>query len=737
MRKFYLVLLLALLPACLSAQVITRFTSADQVLSRVPENPNARIAGFSLNTRINVDSLLKEDAYDQQHDLPFRFGVGYDVDLGLKNGSWTDVEGGKVWQLRISSVGAHSLNLQFNNFQLAEGAELTIYNAEKTMLMGPITAAQNNSSHLFNTDLVQGSAIVLELFEPAAVAGRSQLHIKKVIHGYKPVYKEYAGYGQSLPCEINVNCTQGDAWRTESNAVAMMLLENGDRWCSGSMINNTCNDFRPYFLSAFHCTDGRNVSGMVFRFNYKSPGCTSSDGTSFISFNGATLRAAWQTSDFALMELNTRPAQNSGITYAGWSRSTNAPASSTGIHHPNGDVMKISIDNDAATDFASDISWVGGTVSPAHTHWQVMYDQGGIEGGSSGSPLFNPNHQIVGQLHGGRGNCPGDAIFDSFYGRFDISWIGGGSIGTRLKDWLDPSNTGAQNVNTIITPSITGPDFICSNGSGVYQLTALPAGSNVTWSASTTFVTLTPAGSSVTVTDNGTHNYFTLTATITNPCGTSYAATKQFFIGEPVVQGSFTVNGTTHVLTPAGRLDLSYPNVACYGYQTSTNMNIQGAGTVTWTNAGMSSPVSWSQVGNNLRFTFSEPDQWAIFRVTVTNNCGTTSYTYRFKSESCGGVPPVNPIIQPNPAAENILISIPQTKYAEDVNARAANPVKNGNITEVRVYDMTGKLRLRQRFTGNSKKEQMNVGLLNNGNYIIEVFIDGRKKSTEKLFIYK
>ena len=34
-----------------------------------------------------------------------------------------------------------------------------------------------------------------------------------------------------------------------------------------------------------------------------------------------------------------------------------------------------------------------------------------------------------------------------YYGRLDVSWEGGGSSSTRLKDWLDPNGTGTNNVD--------------------------------------------------------------------------------------------------------------------------------------------------------------------------------------------------------------------------------------------------------------------------------------------------
>ena len=49
-----------------------------------------------------------------------------------------------------------------------------------------------------------------------------------------------------------------------------------------------------------------------------------------------------------------------------------------------------------------------------------------------------PSHQIVGQLHGGTGDCDGG--WDE-YGKLSVSWVNG------LSELLDPDNLGATFVN--------------------------------------------------------------------------------------------------------------------------------------------------------------------------------------------------------------------------------------------------------------------------------------------------
>lgn len=69
-------------------------------------------------------------------------------------------------------------------------------------------------------------------------------------------------------------------------------------------------------------------------------------------------------------------------------------------------------------------------------HWDI----GTTEPGSSGSPLFNQDNRVIGQLHGGDAACDNDE--SDWYGAFYASWTGGDKSSSRLLDWLDPGNTG-------------------------------------------------------------------------------------------------------------------------------------------------------------------------------------------------------------------------------------------------------------------------------------------------------
>lgn len=609
---------------------------------------------------VDAAALLAEDERERKMDIPERFGKALDVDIDLsKSGTWETVPGGRIWRVQINAPGAKTINMIFDRFFLPEGAQVFVTNAERTMVSGPIDVTQNNEYRKYSTSLIKGSSMLIELYEPESVKTQSELHISKVIHGYK--LTPFAGFGESAPCNENVTCQAFAAWQDEANMVAMVLLQDNTRWCSGSLLNNACQNFRPNFLTAFHCLDN-NGNGVAdqgeitaaqnwqFMFQYISPQCNPSvNAPNFFTFSGSTFRAGWNVSDFALVELNQRPTASSGIRYAGWSRATTAPTSSASLHHPKGDVMKVSIDNNAA----NSVDWNGAN---PNSHWGVDFDFGTVEPGSSGSPLFNQDSRVVGQLHGGLSN-PGlpnggrCQLRDGRYGRFDVSWNGGGTSATRLSDWLT-DNPSVTQTNAVLIPSVSGPANALLCGSGSFVLNNAPASASVTWSVS-------PANAVSPSSGSGT------TANVTSLSRT--AATITFFVGcAPAGQFAQTFySGAPSPPTSMVVMMGPSPNQLCLNSTmgiaigNSNNTAQQGITQYNWSFGGWGSyfsfydnvPLTRARAYFNL--TIGAPSSQSL-SVTAQNACGnSTPYSSTFFAISCGGFL----MSYPNPAKGVLMLS--------------------------------------------------------------------------------
>jgi len=299
------------------------------------------------------------------------------------------------------------------------------------------TAANNKFHGYMSIMPLDGSEMTLELYIPREKAAQLALSIQKITHGYKK-----RAFGDSGRCNNNVVCPEGDAWRAQIRGAAMMLTQFGSRYCSGSMINNLAFDGRQLFLTAAHCVGG-NVYSDNLMFGYQSSVCeinSQTDGPTTMTVSGLQNLAQYSPSDFSLFEVEEAIPASYNVYLNGWS-AVNTPATAmVGIHHPSGDIKKISFANKTAIP----ARW--GT--DPMLHWEVeFWDDGTTEPGSSGSPLFDQNQRIVGQLHGGAASCT-VIDYDSYgavWASFDYSSV----ASQQMKPHLDPRGTGQRTCDGI------------------------------------------------------------------------------------------------------------------------------------------------------------------------------------------------------------------------------------------------------------------------------------------------
>jgi lysyl endopeptidase len=414
----------------------------------------------------DLATMQAEDAVNDLSKGPFRFGFNHMVNLSLNNsGNWTTLPNGdRLWQLGIKSKGAKSINLAMDDFFMPEGAKLFIYNSNKSVVIGAFTNVNNDVSNHFATDLINGEAIILEYYEPATVANQGRINIFRVTHGYRGGADYAKSFGDAGSCQVNVNCTLGANWQDEKRGIVCLVV-GGSEFCSGSLVNDVPQDGKPYVLTANHCSSSNDFASWVFRFHWEASGCPDpgSSPTSQ-SLNTSTLRARSAGTDFCLVEITgglsggTVPASYNPY-FNGWSN-INIPATNAiGIHHPSGDIMKIS---EAANPTSTT------TMSGADC-WRVgQWTTACTEPGSSGSALFDQNSRIIGQLFGGPSACglAASSMYDN-YGKFSTSWLGGGTSSTQLKVWLDAGNTGATTMDGY-DPNALPPAF--SRDAGVQTI---------------------------------------------------------------------------------------------------------------------------------------------------------------------------------------------------------------------------------------------------------------------------
>lgn len=390
---------------------------------------------------IDLDALRAADAVtDAVKSAPWRFGEEFEVDLGLEDGQWLEINGSAVWRTQIQAEGALAISLRFAEFAVPKGGRMFIWNADRIEFIGGFDHRNMKSWGGLATGLVAGDAVVIELQAPIGLEDGCALRIDQVVHAYRDIAGKAAQeaealgqargpYGNSGDCNINVNCPEGATWQCEKRSVAL-ILQGGSAVCTGAMVNNTAQDGSPLFLTANHCLG--NTNNWTFVFNHETEGCTGNTGPTNQTVSGAEILVNNSASDFGLLLLDETPPASYDVFYAGWD-GTDAEnvQSATGIHHPSGDLKKICFEENAP---------YHDNAAGAAVWWIDDWEDGVTEGGSSGSPLFDQNHRIIGQLYGGAAACTGtqnNGQFD-YYGRMGVSFNNG------IADHLDPLNTGIE-----------------------------------------------------------------------------------------------------------------------------------------------------------------------------------------------------------------------------------------------------------------------------------------------------
>ena len=472
---------------------------------------------------------------------PRQIGYGRNVphtDSAAETGAqfaWRPAPGGGLaGQITFASPQARGLRLGLLVQRLPAAATLRFYAlASPSTLEVPASEVlavlkrnrdsgdDSESGRLYWSPQVEGDEITLEVELPPGVpAAAVEVAVPRLSHLFRDPVTGTGGntplaIGDSAACEADVSC---HAYSAESNAIARMSFvgsDGGSYWCSGTLLNDRASSGTPYFLTASHCISNQAVaSTLETNWFFRSSACNSgalNPGTRTVR-GGATLLWASAATDTAFLRLSAMPP--TGVTYAAWS--PNAVALGTdvaGVHHPHGDLQKISLGNvtaygncrvtDASGSFSC--SQVSESTGP---FVNVRNSLGTTEGGSSGSGLFQTigaSRYVVGQLYGGNSSCTNTAG-SNFYGRFDVAY------NAALHQWLD----GSAGIALAVSRSGSGEGAVSSVPAGISCgatcAAPFPPGTSVTLLA-------TPAaGSSFTGWDGACSG--------TGPCIVSLASAK-------------------------------------------------------------------------------------------------------------------------------------------------------------------------------------------------------------------
>lgn len=391
------------------------------------------------------------------------------------------VKGHTIYRLHLNVEGDPvGTVLYYKDFFIPQGGRLYLYDSMGHTLLGAYTHATHPWHGSFATEPLSGGDIVLEYEAPIGgelpsieIEGVGYLFQNAMgADSYKGNLDASDPYTEKI-CQVNVNCEQGNEWKPQAAGVVtvLQLLKRygTETWfvssCSGNVMNNSAQDFKPYVLTAAHCAgedidwgsdEGQWQGGFeypqdkldqwVFGFHFERPRCTNAD---YASYHAKTLvgcyarmyNSIYFSSDALLLELQEQIPKEWRVYYNGFDASEAKPQSGAGIHHPSGDSKKIALfDGGVKIGKFADLFASKGSKDD----FVLKFQEGRMEGGSSGSSLFNQDGLVVGTLSGGdEVLCVGK----KYYGRMSSHWDKYATPGStdslhNLSAFLDPKGQG-------------------------------------------------------------------------------------------------------------------------------------------------------------------------------------------------------------------------------------------------------------------------------------------------------
>ena len=320
-------------------------------------------------------------------------------------------EGPASWRLTIVSQDASFLRPHFVGFPARDEARVVVYGGSRdwpAVVVHPTGGAPGRD--LWGP-VVEGPVLFVEVL--TASGAPPSLVVDAVSNGIPRSRQAEAA------CYLDPTCY--GSWSPIKSGIGRLYFEEGAQGyvCSGALLTDRSHTGKPYFLTARHCLSNQRVADTAIVFwNYHTSACNGLVPSlgSVPRTSGAAILATRETSDFTLLLLDGGPPP--GTAFLGWT--TQAMARDTPvavIQHPAGAWKRIGFGK---------VLDPGANGGAGGKFWLVGLTAGAVEGGSSGSPLFSPSQQVVGQLMGGSGNglCNDPKIVDEF-GKFSVSWAEG------------------------------------------------------------------------------------------------------------------------------------------------------------------------------------------------------------------------------------------------------------------------------------------------------------------------
>ena len=409
----------------------------------VPEYVIPYMNNDSLCRKYNDGKAIKE--------LEDRFidGINLHVKpISLKeNGVGIKLKHGTLWRYAIGGTSVRTIGVNLGFPKLPKGSYIAFVAADTTvsLIQHPRVYYQGSLMERHKTrglsEGIFGNKLIIEYYEPDSLKEKDNIIIKSITYGFvgygnlgKSSYNEpelksgYWGDSSFPTCQKDVICSDVGSYLNEAKSVVFLnMVCNIDEDDNGffettlrikgtgfflNKVGGYGNNDSPILVTAGHSYHYlklgitpidliNNITNFYVVTKYQNLKCGTDDlGKGGIRLPGDFNRIALGSSyddfdlpwyspnnDYAVLQASStvNGLSSYDLVYGAWSKYHNF---NTGvgyfcIHHPKGDVKKINKDNDAVYRVTTD-------------GFDLKYDIGITEGGSSGAPIFNSSKQIVG-----------------------------------------------------------------------------------------------------------------------------------------------------------------------------------------------------------------------------------------------------------------------------------------------------------------------------------------------------
>jgi lysyl endopeptidase len=457
-RRAAMAALLAALPALAQLPVVPgepSRTPKAEVGARLRLNP-APAAKLALPPVTEAELALVRQANIRGADRP---SVEQRVAIGVvRQGAveappaadldWQPVAGGMAAQASVTSPAAGSMRLAIELSGVPADVQMSFTgNANPGRVEGPVTAGSiRDRTKPWWSPVTEGDTQLVEFFVPGShdprklglrVVGASHL-LGTPSTGFA---KQLQDIGNAGSCNVDVPCSPLDsnaAFQNVTESVAQMVFNDGAlvALCTGTLLNdNDAGSQTPWFYSANHCFENASApfktpaqmqavaNTVATLWGFEATNCGSrTPRSNWIQLaGGATFIYGNDQSDALLLRLNNAPP--SYAFFAGWDANPMPAGTATiTVHHPEGDLKKVSQGSTRGFQILSDVGRGGGSFI------EVLWSSGTTEPGSSGSGLFTPSttpagtqYLFRGGLWGGTALCSNLQGTDNF-SRFDLTY---------------------------------------------------------------------------------------------------------------------------------------------------------------------------------------------------------------------------------------------------------------------------------------------------------------------------